>query len=184
VQPRANQVQLDLVRGALESEQEPVTEDARMVEAVGVGDERARVQQVVPIAVVAGETRDLDCQDDTDVTQADLGDESFKAGASSATATHSKIVIDHGDVWARPTEGNSSIHQTVLTALALQIMRDLLDGRLPDVDRGLAGEMGGRRLYARHRLCSTWPNQRVAGARGQQDVTLYSGGNTSDTSSG
>ncbi len=91
----------------------------------------------------------------------------------------------HGDVWARRTEGNSSIHQTVLTALALPMMRDPLDDRLPDVNRGLWGEMGGRHLNAGHGCCSTWPNQRVSKrASACRTWRRTSGGNTSNTSSG
>ena len=47
-----------------------------MVHAVGIADQSvghtAQVEQLVPVGVVAGQTRDLQAEDEADVTESDL----------------------------------------------------------------------------------------------------------------
>src|SRR5438477_740338 len=116
-------MQLDLAHAAFEAEQEPVIEYARMVQTISVGDqridERAEIQQVVPVAIVAGQPRDLDGEDDADMAQTHLADESFETDASNASATDPEVIIDHYHLGPRPPQVDGPIHQTVLAALAL-----------------------------------------------------------------
>ena len=74
VKPGAQDVKLGLGHGALHSQQEPVVEHGRVVDAVGVGDERVgdsgQVEQPVPVSVVAGQPGDLQRHDDTEIGRA------------------------------------------------------------------------------------------------------------------
>ena len=60
VEAGAQDVQFGLGHGALHAQQHPVVEQARMVDTVGVGDQRVghpgQVQQPVPVGVVAGQS--------------------------------------------------------------------------------------------------------------------------------
>ena len=78
-QPGPDQMQLGLAHRALQPEDEPVVEVTGVIDTVGVGDQRVRqraqVQQLVPVGVVAGQPAHLDPEDDPDLTQADIGDQ-------------------------------------------------------------------------------------------------------------
>ena len=78
-QPGPDQMQLGLAHRALQTEHQPVVEIRRVVDAVGVGDQRvgqrAQVQQLIPVGVVAGQPADLDAEDDAHSSQADIGDQ-------------------------------------------------------------------------------------------------------------
>ncbi len=78
-QPGPDQVQLGLAHRALQAEHQPVVEVGRVIDAVGVGDQRvghrAQIQQLIPVAVVAGQPGHLDTEDDPDPAQADVGDQ-------------------------------------------------------------------------------------------------------------
>ena len=78
-QPGPDQVQLGLAHRALEPEHEAVVEIARVIDPVGVGDQRvgqrAQIQQLIPVGVVAGQPRHLDAEHDPDLAQADIGDQ-------------------------------------------------------------------------------------------------------------
>src|SRR5207249_3518468 len=104
---------------------------SRMVESIGIGDQRvnkcAEVQQVVPIAIVAGHARDFDRKHDTDMAQPHLSNESFESNPryAEAAAAHSKVFIDHHHLASWPAHADGPIHQTVLLALALSVVLDL-----------------------------------------------------------
>ncbi len=73
-----------------------------VIEAVAVGDEgidqSAEIEQVIPVAIIAGELRDLERENDTDMAQPDLGDKPLEAGADNATPSDAEIVIDDNDL--------------------------------------------------------------------------------------
>jgi hypothetical protein len=58
VEPGAQDVQFGLGHGALHAQQHPVIKQPRVIDTVGVGDQRVghpgQVQQPVPVSVVAG----------------------------------------------------------------------------------------------------------------------------------
>jgi hypothetical protein len=108
-QPGADQVQLSLAHRALQAEHEPVVEIGRVIHAVGVGDQcvgqRAQVQQVVPVGVVAGQPRHLDAQHDPDLAQPDRGDQLPEAGASRRLgARTAQVGVDHDHLMGRPAQ--------------------------------------------------------------------------------
>ena len=77
VEAGAQDVQLGLGHGALHAQQQPVVEQPRVVDAVGVGDQRVghpgQVQQPVPVGVVAGQPGHLQRQHDPDLARARPG---------------------------------------------------------------------------------------------------------------
>src|SRR5580658_2984744 len=77
-------VQFGFRHGALETEHEAVVEVARVVEAIGVGDQRsgqrAEVEQTVPVGIVARQARDFQTQDDADPAHGDFGSQMGAAG--------------------------------------------------------------------------------------------------------
>jgi hypothetical protein len=145
-QPAADQVQLRLAHGALQAEHEPIVVVGWVVDAVAVGDERvgqrAQVQQLIPVGVVAGQAADLDAQDEPHLAQPDVGDQALealpRAGVSTGAA---KVVVDHQHLVGQPAQRGSSFHQLVLALQALGVLPDLGDGRLAHVHVGVSAQM-------------------------------------------
>ena len=155
--------QLHLAHGALHAEQQAIVGMARIVDAVLVDDQRAdetaELQQRVPVAAVAGEPRRLDRDHGADASLADGGQQLLEAGPRDAAAGAAEIVIDDGDI--APAELPRAIGKTVLAALALQIVGDLIGGRLTDVDDGLTGEVLRRDLAHAAASLVSWSLSRV-----------------------
>ena len=61
---------------ALATEQEPVVERRRVIDSVGVANERVReaaqIEQSVPVGVVSGQARNFQAEHDADVSKADF----------------------------------------------------------------------------------------------------------------
>ncbi len=80
-----------------------------MIDAVGVRDQgvrqRAQVQQLIPVGVVASQPADLDAEDDPDMPEADVGDEFLEALPCSGLRTRpSQVRVDHPDLMRIPAE--------------------------------------------------------------------------------
>src|SRR5215471_4739420 len=110
----------------------------RLVCTVLVDDNRAnqttKLDQRVPVAPVARQTRRLDREHGTDATLADRREQPFKARTADAGTRAAKIVIDHRHI--RPTESTGPFGETILTSPALMIVGKLVGGGLPDVHEG------------------------------------------------
>jgi len=89
-QPRADEVQLGLCHRAVEAEQEPVVELARVIEPVLIADERAGhradLQQPVPVGVVAGQPGDLQAQHDPGASMPTSATRRWKPSREAAEA--------------------------------------------------------------------------------------------------
>ena len=99
-QPGADQVQLGLAHRALQAEHQPVVEIGRVVDAVGVGDQRvgqrAQIQQLIPVGVVAGQPADLDAEDDPDLPRPTSATRSLNPCRAVASAPGpAQVVVDH-----------------------------------------------------------------------------------------
>ena len=99
VQPGPQHVQFGFRHGSLQAQQHPVVEQPRMVDAVGVGEQRVRhpgqVQQPVPIGVVPGEPGNLQRQNDSHLTQTDQGGQLGEPGTTRrARAAAAQIGVD------------------------------------------------------------------------------------------
>src|SRR5262245_32000364 len=84
-QARAQDMQLGLAHGALETKQQSIVEQGRMIDAVGIADERVgkatEIKQAIPVGVVASETGDFEAEYDADVSERDFGSEASEASA-------------------------------------------------------------------------------------------------------
>src|SRR5215468_2604188 len=96
-------MEFGLTHRTLEAEHQSVVEHGRMIDAVGVADERvgeaAQIEQAIPVGVVAGETRDLEAEDDADMAQCDLGGEPGKPiSGDNAGSRKPEILVDDNDL--------------------------------------------------------------------------------------
>src|SRR3954463_2833040 len=86
----AEQRQFKLAHCPLHAEQQPIVGMARIVDSVLVDDDGAdqstELDESVPVAAVAGETRRLDRKHRTDTTVADCGQQSLEAWTDDAAA--------------------------------------------------------------------------------------------------
>ncbi len=133
VEPGPQGVQLGLGHGALQPEQHPVVEHPRVVDAVGVGDQRVghpgQVQQPVPVGVVAREPGDLQSEHDPDVAERDLPGQLGEPGpARCRRAGHPQVGVDHADPGPRPAERDRPLDEAVLPGGRLPVALDLGQG--------------------------------------------------------
>jgi hypothetical protein len=118
-EPAADQVQLRLAHRALEAEHQPVVVVGRVVDPIGVSDQRvgqrAQVQQLIPVGVVAGQPACLDAKDEPDLAQPDVGDQALEAlPGAGVGAGAAKILIDHQHLVGQPAQRSGPLHQLVL----------------------------------------------------------------------
>ena len=100
VQAGPQDMQLGLGHGALHAQQQPVVEQRRMVDAVGVGDQGVghpgQVQQPVPVGVVAGQPGALQRQHDPDLPEPDLGSQMREPAAPGRRGPgEPQVLVDH-----------------------------------------------------------------------------------------
>ena len=81
----------------------------RVVDRVGVGQEHAEagteLQELVPVAVGAGQPAHLQAEDQADVVEGDLGQQPLESGATlDRLAALAQVVVDDGDAIGRPAE--------------------------------------------------------------------------------
>ena len=139
VQPGPQDMQLHFGHGALHAQNQPVVEQRRMIDAVGVGDQGVghpgQVEQPVPVGVVAGQPGALQAQHDPDLAHADLGGQLREPGpAGCRGAGDAQVLVDHGDRGAGPAQLLSPADQVVLAGGRLAVAFHLHQGRLADVD--------------------------------------------------
>ena len=123
----------------------------RVVDRVGVGQEHAEagaeLEQLVPVAVGAGQPAHLQAEDQADVVEGDLGQEPLEAGpALDRLAALAQVVVDRRDAVAGPAEGDGAVGQGVLAGGGLLMVDHLLGRGLADVDEGRAVEVPGPEL--------------------------------------
>ena len=103
---------------------------ARIVNSILVDDDGAdqstELDQSVPVAAVARETRSLDRKHRTDTAVADCGQQPFEAWPGYAAARSSKIVVD--DLDSRPAKLLGAIGKPILPPLAFKIVHQLIRG--------------------------------------------------------
>jgi hypothetical protein len=162
-QPGLEHVQLRLGHRALESEHEPVVVQPRVVDAVGVGDQRvgqrAQIQQLVPGCVVARQPRDLDPEHDPDPTEPDVGDQPVEPVAPvGALARLPLVAVDHDYIGGMPAERDRTVDELVLALATLDVALDLRHRRLTHVDVCLALQV--LRFDPAHRS-SSWLRMRA-----------------------
>src|ERR1019366_3722300 len=96
-----------------QAEQQAIVIGPRIIEPFAIGnehaEERAQLEQLMPIAVVARQTRCVEAQHEAGLAQADLGDEALKTETRIAGSTRlPEIFVDNLDSVARPTQHRST----------------------------------------------------------------------------
>ena len=140
-QPGPQHVELSFGHYALHAQDEPVVEQRRMVDAVGVGDQRVadpgQVQQPVPGGVVAGQPGDLQRQDDPDLAEGDLGDHALEpVPLPGHRPGDAQVAVDDPDRLPRPAQLLGTADQVVLAGGRLGVPLHLDQGGLADIDHG------------------------------------------------
>ena len=141
----AEQRQLEFAHRTFHTQQQSIVGMARIVDSVLVdeygADQSTELYQRVPVAAVAGETRSLDRENGADATVTDSGQQPLEAGTGDAAARPSEIVVD--DLDGRPAKLPGAIGKPVLPALALEVVHELIRGRLTDINASDALQMLG-----------------------------------------
>ena len=126
----AEQRQLKFAHRPFHAKQQSIIGMARIVDSVLVDDDGAdqstELDQRVPVAAVAGEARSLDRKHCTDATVTDRGQQPLEARTGDAAARSSEIVVDDFD--SRPAKLPGAIGKTILPALALKVVHELIGG--------------------------------------------------------
>lgn len=183
-QTRAQHVQLGVRHRALQPEQEPIVEVARVVDAVFVEDERvgqrADLEEPVPVGGVAREARDLEAEHNARAPHADFADELLEAFAiGGRRAGLAEVGVDDVDALDRPAERDGALPQCVLTPRALRVLEDLPHRRLAHVEVCVAAQVTGGDLLVdglRH-ACISWRWLRAIDAKTRTTSALTSSSN-------
>ena len=101
-----------------------------IVQAFAIGNQhtkqRTQLEELMPIPVVARETRRIQAHDQAGFAQTHFRDQHLKALPVSARRSGlAKIVVDDMNPFAWPTEQAGSLDQTILQLSALLVMADL-----------------------------------------------------------
>src|ERR1700736_3309878 len=120
----------------------------RIVDSVLVYDDgpakSTELNERVPVAAFTSQPRRFDREYGTDAAFADRGQQTLEARPIDPTTRVAKIIVD--DLDRSPAELPGTIGEPVLTAAALQIVKELIGRRLADVDKGAAAQMISRAL--------------------------------------
>ena len=121
----------------------------RLVYTILIDDHRAnqtaKLDQRVPVAPVARQTRRLDGEHGTNAALTDRRKQPLEARTADTRTRAAKIVID--DRHVSPTERASPFGEAILATPTLVIVGKLVGGGLPDVDEGAALQMVRRNLH-------------------------------------
>ena len=147
-------MQLGLAHRALEAEQETVVVEGRIVDAVAIGDQRARkgadLEQLVPVPAGAGEAGDLEPHDEADVPEAHLGDKALEPRpALGGCPGAAEIVVNDRHPRPGPAQAAGVIDEPVLQARRLPVVLDLPQRGLADIDDRLPVKVAARDLARR-----------------------------------
>src|SRR3954469_12157642 len=119
------------------TQQQAIVGMPRLVYTILIDDHRAdqttKLDQRVPVAPVARQTRRLDGEHGANAALADRRKQPLKARSADTRTRTAKIVID--DRHIRPAESASPFREAILTLPALMIIGKLVGGGLPDVDK-------------------------------------------------
>ena len=142
-QPGADALKLILRQCPLQPEQELVVAvvgivHAGLVQDEGVGD-GGDLQQLVPVGVVAAQTRDFQAQHEADFPGGDTRHEIAEAATVGAVRAGLALVVVNGaDALIGPAERDRALTQTVLATRALGVLQHLVHGGLADIQTRLA----------------------------------------------
>lgn len=126
--PLPQQIEFLLVEAPLQIEKQTVVSLAQricclLIDQDGV-DDPAHLDQLLPIAAVAGKARHFPRRDRTNLAQADLGDYPVEARPrNTARRRTAKVVVDRLD--AGPAERRQPVAHCILQSAALSVLQHL-----------------------------------------------------------
>jgi len=128
VGPLPDPAPLGLTHRPFQPEQEAIIQLAGVVDALAIDDERvgkaAEIEELVPVAIVAGEPRDIETDDGPGVPETDLGHQPLEARPSRGRGSRlPEVVVDHDHL--APAQAAHVVLQIVLTTPALVVVPDL-----------------------------------------------------------
>ena len=114
---------------SIQTKKQPIINEIRIVNSVKVHyygiRHAAELDQMVPVAAVACQSRSLDAKDSARFTAAHLGHQALKSRALDESRSRTpQIFVDHDDLLKPQVTG--SIHQPVLASLAFLMMEHLV----------------------------------------------------------
>ena len=132
---------------SFKSQQQPVVENTRIVDSIGIDNDRAHqsaeFDQMVPVPAIAGQARGFDAEHSSYFSRADLCYETFESGPLNfAGAGTPEVLIDNLNLMKSKLAG--VIGQSILPALALQIVNHLTWRGLSNRDNSTALEQFNR----------------------------------------
>src|ERR1700686_3680753 len=95
-------------------------------------NQTAKLDQRVPVAPIARQTRCLDGEHGTDAALTDRREQPLEAWTADPRTRGAEIGID--DCHIRPAESTGAVGEAILTPTALIIVGKLVYGGLPDID--------------------------------------------------
>src|SRR5260370_11203452 len=152
-------MELGLRHAALETQQQTIVMQSRIVDAFYVNHQRVRqradFQQAIPVAARASQTRDFQAEHGPNVPEADFSHQPLEAvPANGRRARVPLILVDDVDTGCRPSQILGPLHQIILSHRTPRIFTDLEQSRLPDVDDGKTVKMVrtdfGRWMSSKH----------------------------------
>ena len=144
-------MQFDFAHGALDPQEEAVVVLSRIINAVLVDDEcigqATDLDEAIPVAAGPCQTRGLQAQDGAGAAESDLGHQVLEAVATDGGGPGVPLVlVDDPDAFPGPSQSLGVLRQVILAGGAGDVVAHLNEGRLPDIDQGLAVEMLGADL--------------------------------------
>src|SRR4029077_19261777 len=153
----AKQRQLEFAHRPLHPKQQPIIRMARIVDSVLVDDDgpdqSTELDQRVPVATVARQSRRFDRQHGAHASLADCSQQALETRSGDAAARATEIIVDNFD--GGPAKLTSAIGKAILPMAALMIVHQLIGRRLANIDIRAAREMLSRDLG--HRQPSASP---------------------------
>src|ERR1700738_643930 len=121
----------------------------RIVDSVLVdddgSDQSTELDQRMPVAAVARETRGFNRKHGADTALTDCRQQALEARACDTAARATEIIVN--DLDSGPAKLFGAIGEPVLAAPALMIVCQLIGRRLTDVDTGAAGKVLSRGFW-------------------------------------
>src|SRR4051794_884853 len=144
MQAQADLVQFGFAHDPRQAEQHPIMIDARIVEALAIGqnhaEQRAQFEQLMPIAVVARQPGGIEAEHQTGIAEPDLGNQPLEAVSLGAGRPRlAEILVDDADALARPAEPDGAVDQAILQLGAFLVLAHLVDRGLAYIDIGQLG---------------------------------------------
>jgi hypothetical protein len=113
---------------SIQSEQQTIIRERWIIDAIPIHnhgiDQAAQFKQAVPLAPIACQARGFQAEHSSDFPTADFRDQMIKSRTLDQAATRAAQIIVN-DLHLGKPQLSRSLHQAVLQALALSVMKDL-----------------------------------------------------------